>query len=93
MKGHTSHVKGHRIVRSVCGMLLAFSMMFFHTGYTAYADDDDVEIKKVTINIKSDITKEDSDAIVQERDSPTMALRRSFQMEIAGMLRNIRELS
>ena len=63
MKGHTSHVKGHRIVRSVCGMLLAFSMMFFHTGYTAYADDDDVEIKKVTINIKSDITKEDSDAI------------------------------
>lgn len=35
----------------------------FHTGYTAYADDDDVEIKKVTINIKSDITKEDSDAI------------------------------
>lgn len=63
MKSHTSHVKGHRIVRSVCGMLLAFSMMFFHTGYTAYADDDDVEIKKVTINIKSDITKEDSDAI------------------------------
>lgn len=63
MKSHTSHVKGHRIVRSVCGMLLAFSMMFFHTGYIAYADDDDVEIKKVTINIKSDITKEDSDAI------------------------------
>ena len=91
MKGHTSHVKGHRIVRSVCGMLLAFSMMFFHTGYTAYADDDDVEIKKVTINIKSDITKEDSDAI--EVNCSGEGLRRSFQMEIAGMLRNIQELS
>ena len=34
MKGHTSHVKGHRIVRSVCGMLLQNTTFIASFKYT-----------------------------------------------------------
>lgn len=54
---------GRRLFRAAAAGLLVCSMVLFHAETAAYADDDDVEIKKVTINIKSDITKDDSDAI------------------------------
>ncbi len=55
-----------RLFYAAAFILLVCSMMFFHTVIEAYADDEDVEIKKVVINIKSDVSKDDSDAISVE---------------------------